>query len=322
MSAPGRCAGLAGALLILAGCGRQAEPPQPPPADTAAPADAAAPPARMADGAPRIVLAPDGVHIDYRVFGQGEPLIVLIHGWSGDANYWRAQIADLSQTYTVVAINLAGHGASGRNRSNWSIEAFGGDVASVMAAVPEGPVVLVGHAMGGAVALEAARRVPHVIGIVGVEAFDDIGAPRRPEADALAATRIARLREDYIGTVREVVSQQYFTPDTNPAFARSIADDIALAPPEVAIASLISLDKYDYGPALAGLRAPLVAILSGLRGAPDVERIRHLVPGFRVQVMPGRGHFLMMEDPPGFNALLRKEIAGFVAATPAADDLR
>lgn len=319
MVASARCVALAGALLVLAGCSRQAGPPQAPPADSAAPAAQRAP---IADGAPRTVLAPDGVHIDYRVFGTGEPLVVLIHGWSADANYWRAQIADLLQSYTVVAVNLAGHGASGRNRSHWSIEAFGGDVVAVLDTMPEGPVVLVGHGMGGAVALEAARRVPRVIGIVGVEAFDDIGAPSRPEAIAAAATRIARLREDYIGTVRELVSQQYFTPHGDPAFARSIADDFALAPPEVAIASLIALDNYDYGPALAELRVPLVAILSDLRGAPDVERIRRLVAGFRGQVMPGRGHFLMMEDPPRFNALLRKEIAGFVAATAGADDPR
>lgn len=318
MSTPGRWAGLAGALLLLAGCSRHAE--QPPPADAGAPAADRAP---VADGAPRIVLAPDGVHIDYRVFGQGDPLVVLIHGWSADANYWRAQIADLSKSYTVVAINLAGHGASGRNRADWSIEAFGGDVAAVLETLPDRPVVLVGHAMGGAVALEAARRVPaRVIGIVGVEAFDDIGAPDRPRAEAVAATRIARLREDYIGTVREVVAQQYFTPGTDPAFARSIADDIALAPPEVAIATLVALDKYDYGPALAALHAPLVAILSDLRGPPDVERIRGQVPGFRAEVMRGHGHFPMMEDALAFNALLRKDIDAFVAARPAASASR
>jgi len=316
MSTAGRCARLAGALLLLAGCGRQAGPPPASSADAGAPA---AQRTRIADGAPRVVLAPDGVHIDYRVYGQGEPLVVLIHGWSGDANYWRAQVADLSRSYTVVTPNLAGHGASGRNRTNWSIEAFGGDIAAVLAELPEGPVVLVGHAMGGPVALEAARRVAtRVIGIVGVEAFDDIGAPRRPGAEAAAAARIARLREDYIGTVRDLVPQQYFTPGANPAFARSIADDIALAPPEVAIASLMALDQYDYGPALAALPAPLVAILSSLRGAPDIARIRTQVPGFRAEIMRGRGHFLMVEDPAGFNALLRREIDAFVAATPAA----
>src|SRR5690606_4833658 len=128
MSSAGRCAHLAGAVLVLAGCGRQAEPPSGPPAGAAAPA---AQRMRIADGAPRIAHAPDRVHIDYRVYGQGEPLIVLIHGWSGDASYWRAQVADLSRTYTVVTPNLAGHGASGRNRASWSIEAFGDDVAAV-----------------------------------------------------------------------------------------------------------------------------------------------------------------------------------------------
>lgn len=311
---PARHAAMACVLLALAACARQDPPPPSPPAETAG---STAGGTRAADGAPRIVLAPDGVHIDYRVFGEGEPLVVLVHDWSADANYWRAQVADLSRSYTVAAVNLAGHGASGRNRARWSIEAFAGDIAAVLAALPEDPVVFVGHGMGAAVALEAARGMPaRVIGIVGVEAFDDLGAAPRPAA--AAAARIAGLRADYIGTVRGIVAQEYFPPDANPALVRSVADDLALAPPEVAIASRLALDEYDPGPAVAEIHAPLVAVLSGLRGAPDIERLRRHSPGLRAEVLPGRGHFPMLEDPQGFNALLRAQIAAFVAASPAA----
>jgi len=298
-------------LLTVAACGRQNAPPSPPAA-----ADLpAAGSTRVADGAPRVVLAPDGVHIDYRVFGQGEPLVVLVHDWSADANYWRAQVADLSRSYTVVAVNLAGHGASGRNRARWSIEAFAGDITAVLAALPEDPVVLVGHGMGAAAALEAARHLPgRVIGLVGVEAFDDLGAAAPRGAEAAAAARIASLRADYIGAVRAIVAQEYFPPDANPALVRSVADDFALAPPEVAIASRLALDEYDPGPALAELHAPLVAVLSGLRGTPDIERMRRYVPGLHAEYLPGRGHFPMLEDPQGFNSLLRAQIATFVAA--------
>jgi pimeloyl-ACP methyl ester carboxylesterase len=283
-------------LLALGACSRHAEPP--------------APAAHTADGAPRIALAPDGVHIDYRVSGRGEPLVVLIHGWSCDANYWRAQIDDLKGTYTVVAVNLAGHGASGRNRSRWTIGAFGADVAAVLANLPEGKVVLVGHSMGGPVALEAARLIPdRVAGVIGVDAFDDIGATRSAADREFADSLIARLNADYIGATREFVTTRLFPKDADAALVRRVADDMALAPPEVAVPSLRALFDYDYGPALAALRAPIVDIESDIRGPVDLARIRRVVPDFRAEIMPGRGHFPMLEDPQGFNQRLREAIS-------------
>lgn len=296
-------------LLVAAACSRHAEEPTP--------ATPSAPAARTAEGAPRIALAPDSVHIDYRVFGRGEPLIVLIHGWSCDANYWRAQIEDLKRTYTVVAVNLAGHGASGRNHSHWTIEAYGADVAAVLAALPEGKVVLVGHSMGGPVALEAARLVPdRVLGVIGVDAFHDIGATGSAASRKFADSLIARLHADYIGATREFVTTQLFAKDADPALARRVADDMALAPPEIAIPSLRALFDYDYAPTLAALHVPIVDIETDLYGPVDLERIRRVAPTFNAVVMPGRGHFLMMEDPAGFDVQLRKAIAGLLQAGP------
>ena len=297
------------ALLSIGACSRHAEAPAP----SATPPPATQSTDRIAEGAPRIALAPDGVHIDYRVYGQGDPLIVLIHGWSCDANYWRAQIDDLKTSHTVVAVNLAGHGASERNRRNWTIAAFGADVAAVLAALPQGKVVLVGHSMGGAVALEAARLMPdRVIGIVGADAFQDIGATHSAANREFADQLMARLRADYIGATREFVTTQLFAKDADPALARRVADDMALAPPEVAIPSLRALFDYDYGPVLADLHVPIVDIETDLYGPADLARIRRLAPAFRVQVMAGRGHFLMMEDPAGFDARLRESIATFM----------
>jgi len=57
------------------------------------------------------------------------PAVVLVHGWASDANYWNAQLEALKSRYTVVALNLAGHGASGNNRNDWSIANYAQDVA-------------------------------------------------------------------------------------------------------------------------------------------------------------------------------------------------
>ena len=85
---------------------------------------------------PRLTMSPDGVHIEYRVLGQGEPAVILVHGWACDANYWNEQLEALTAHYTVVTVNLAGHGGSGSNRTDWSIANYAGDVAAVARRAP------------------------------------------------------------------------------------------------------------------------------------------------------------------------------------------
>src|SRR2546427_5818881 len=126
-------------LVALTACGRQ---PSPGAATTSGDAGA--------DEGPRIATSPDNVHVEYRVYGHGEPAVLLVHGWANDANYWHAQLDALKARYTVVALNLAGHGASGNNRSDWSIASYAQDVAAGGRQVPHAPPGVGGHSMGAA----------------------------------------------------------------------------------------------------------------------------------------------------------------------------
>src|ERR1041384_8647199 len=93
------------AAFPFSACSKQ----EPPPA--AAPAAAADKP-ETSEGAPRIAIAPDGVHVQYRLYGKGEPALVFIHGWSCDSNYWREQLQQFKQKYTLVTVDLAGPGGT------------------------------------------------------------------------------------------------------------------------------------------------------------------------------------------------------------------
>jgi pimeloyl-ACP methyl ester carboxylesterase len=288
--------------LVNAGCARHA-----PPAAASATA-APTPPAVIADGSPQIAMSADGVHIEYQVYGHGDPAIVLVHGWSNNANYWDAQLPALKANYTVVTLNLAGHGASGKDRSDWSIENYGADVAAVVHALPNAHVVLVGHAMGGIVAVEAARRIgARVSGIIAVDSLKSIGAP--PMSKAQFTELMQPFRSDFIAHMHEFVGAYLFTKDANPAFVRKVADDMALASPEVAIASLEGLYRYDADAALKEVHVPIIAINSDLRMPTDEVRIRKSAPTFRAILMPGTGHFLMLEAPQRFNPALLQAIA-------------
>jgi pimeloyl-ACP methyl ester carboxylesterase len=285
--------------LLAAGCGNKTAPPP-----AAAISEQPAPPV---EGAPRIVTSADGVHIEYHVYGHGEPAIVLVHGWACDAGYWSKQLDDLKAKYSVITLDLAGHGASGRNRTTWSIGNYGEDVAAVVRQIPNQKVILVGHSMGGPVALEATQRIgDRVVGIIGVDTFKTIGVP--PPTKEQLDELVEPFRKDFIGNTHSFVTEYFFQKNADPQFVRKVADDMALEPPEVAVPSIMSLYEMDYPSVLQAIHAPIMAINSDLRDGTDEKRIRKTLPGFRVVTLPDSGHFMMMEDPKRFNEALLKAI--------------
>ena len=303
-------AALAALALSLAACGSKEAPPPPPPA-------AATDKAEPAEGAARIVIAADGTHVQYHVYGTQEPALVLIHGWSCDSNYWREQVPVFKQKYTVVTVDLAGHGGTDANRTDWSMERFGQDVVAAVTAVPNRQLILVGHSMGGPVAIEAARLLKgRVIGIIGVDTFKTIGAPL-PSAAQLDSI-LKPFEANFIGHTREVVAGHFFAPGVNAQLAQKIAYDMSLSPPKVAIPAMRAVLAYDFGPPLKDLEVPIVAINSDLGEPVNELRIRKVLPRFRAVVLSGTGHFLMMTEPARLNAALEAEVQTMLAAQPAA----
>jgi pimeloyl-ACP methyl ester carboxylesterase len=323
---------LLAALACIGGCGHES-PPDHTAAVTAAGTDRPAPPAGTAaagttaataasaatgttaatGGQTHMVLSPDSVHIEYRVYGSGDPAVILVHGWAADANYWSGQIDALATRYTVVAVNLAGHGASGSNRSDWSIQNYAQDVAAVAREIPSGQLVLVGHSMGAAVVLAATPIIgPRVIGIVAVEALRSVGEPPlRPQE---IERRVAPFNADFIGATRRLVSDSLFPKDANTVLVRKVAYDMSLEPPAVAVASMRSLLSFDLATLLPRIHVPVYVINSDL--APtNAARIRRALPDSTLDVLDHSSHFPMLEAPQRFNPLLLKDIAAITQRT-------
>jgi pimeloyl-ACP methyl ester carboxylesterase len=292
-------------LLALSGCA----PSDPP----VAPAQATARENRVRS------LAGDGTSIRYRVYGRGEPAIVFTHGWSCDSGYWDAQLDHFAANHAVITLDLAGHGESpGRQGTDWSIAAFGADVAAVIADSGARRVVLVGSSMGGPVALEAARRLPgQVVGIVGVDTFREIATPLPKELwDGL----VEQMRVDFVGATAVFVGKDFFTGRTDPVLKRWIVEDMAAAPPEVAIPAVLALAAYDAGPALAALDLPVLAVNAS--GSPtDEAATKRIEPRFRLVELQGVGHFPMLEDPSTFNRVLERILAEWIAREPQRNPL-
>lgn len=250
--------------------------------------------------APGRAASADGVAIAYEARGAGRRALIFVHGWSCDRTYWKGQLDSLERRYRVVAIDLAGHGESGTNRKDWTIAAFGADVAAVVESLGLERVILVGHSMGGDVIMEAARRLPgRVAGLVWVDVYKKLDAPPTPEQ---IEAFVAPFRADFRGKTRAFV-RGMFPATADKSVVERIAADMSSAPGEIALAAMASAVNYgrEMPAALAELKLPTIAINPDTP-ATDFESLkRH---GVDSVIMPGVGHFPMMEDPERFNRLL------------------
>src|SRR5678810_35702 len=61
------------------------------------------------------------VAIAYNLKGSGDTMIVFVHGWAISKEYWQSQQELFSKRYATVALDLGGHGQSGRNRDSWTV---------------------------------------------------------------------------------------------------------------------------------------------------------------------------------------------------------
>ena len=243
----------------------------------------------------------DGVPIHYETTGQGRPALLLVHCWTCDSTFWQDHVARLAKSRQVVTLDLAGHGRSGRGRTDYTMPAFGQDVKAVGDALKLDRIVLVGHSMGGAVILEAAHLLgDRVVGLVPVDTLQDVEEHTDPkEADEMAA----KMKADYRGTTAAFARQYLFAPSTPPAVADRVLAATAAFPPEISISALRNNWLYDSARGFDAVKVPIVAV-NGDRFPTNFEANRRHAPQFDAVIMKGVGHYPMLEDPARFGALL------------------
>lgn len=265
--------------------------------------------AAAGEGTLGVVPSADGTPIAYEVRGSGEPTLILVHGWSCDARYWREQLAYFTVQHRVVTVDLAGHGQSGVGREDYTMRSFGEDVRAVADAVGGNQVILVGHSMGGLVIAEAARLLPgRVLGLIGVDSLHNLDFPVTEEH---AAEMIASLEADFPAACRQFAAAMIL-PETDADLAEWIQADMASAPEEVALSAMRRyMEQWitGAGPSLfEELPLPVVAVCADLWPV-NAEANRQHMRSFEAIVLEGTDHFLMLGAAEKFNSALEEAIA-------------
>jgi len=249
--------------------------------------------------------AADGVTISYDVRGSGNTALVFVHGWCSNRTFWREQLDVMAHEFRVVAIDLPGHGASGRDRDQWSFTSFADDVVKVVETLDLKRVVLVGHSMGGVVSLEVAQRLPdRVIGVVGLDTIGDADSEDPPE---MMERVIAAFEADFEGTMNAFMPRM-FSPDAAPELVRWAIDSSVNADHVMALSIMRDIANVDEKKLLSSVAVPVRCIYAA---TDDPSHPATLVEtnskyaDFDAVYVEGVGHFLHLENPGEVNRQLR-----------------
>lgn len=255
-----------------------------------------------------VALSFDSERIAYNVIGNGNTTLIFVHGWSCDGRYWHKQVPAFANEYQIITVDLAGHGHSSLNRSNFSTLSFAKDVKAVIDKENVNKAILVGHSMGGGVITEVTRLMPEkIVGIIGIDALKNVGDIIHQSAvDDIAKP----FETDFKSATKEFVS--LMLPKTaDQQLATWLIEDMSSAPKDIALSAFRNhLGQYVNGEAAAvfkDITTPVVSIDAKVWPTmPDKNR-KH-INDYQLFYIEDTGHFPMLEKPEEFNTLLKKAI--------------
>jgi len=250
------------------------------------------------------------VSLHYRDEGQGDPPLLLLHGWCDSSATWDSTIAAFRGQHRCIAPDMRGHGQSGRPADHsYSLEALSGDAVAICEAAGAVRPVVVGHSFGGVLAAEIARRFPAFPrAVVVVDQPLDIGAFSETVRPAEA---IVRSPETHLA-FREQVYREICGPTLPPALAEAIVARGLQTPADIGMAlwaplfEMTDAELAERGAALIAALAKLPALTID-HGDPAGYHaaLRASAPSIGAAALP-TGHGGHEERPAEFQALVRQ----------------
>ncbi|RJX30555.1 MAG: alpha/beta hydrolase [Desulfarculus sp.] len=243
------------------------------------------------------ILRREGVGLFYELAGSGGPPLVFIHGMTCDHSFFAPQVEYFAPRHQVLNLDLRGHGRSDRPQQDYRIPGFAADTAWLCQELGLGPAVVAGHSMGGAVALEMARRHPQRVRAAAVLDTTVLSSPERTEK-LLPAMQRRMAQPDYREAFREYFGRFFLASDDAGLKARVLA--AMLATPQHVIVSLFE--------ALRQAACPLL-YLAAANHLSEPTEMKKLRPELITGQVVGSGHFLTLQVPEQANAMLERFLA-------------
>jgi pimeloyl-ACP methyl ester carboxylesterase len=240
----------------------------------------------------------------YKEVGSGPPPLVFVHGWACDHSFFSPQIDYFSRYHRVIAPDLPGHGASDAcPLQKYTVTQFADDLAWLCRELQVEQAVLVGHSMGGVVALEAAGKYLQLAAAVCL--IDSVVFP--PDAFLAELRRLGEqlATTNYTEVLQRAAASLFIEKDDPERKIRLLAK-MAKTPQHVAVPAFRShLLDYDFARAAQACRVP-TAYIAATNLMADLDQFRRFCPQPETAQAMGSGHFSQLEVPEQINAMLQR----------------
>ena len=251
-------------------------------------------------------------NIHYIVEGEG-PFVTLVHGVGGSLSAWDGIAPMLARSFSVVRLDLRGHGRSGRIVGGCSLEDLASDVRRVWDELGIDKTHIAGFSLGGLIAqslaLSDADRIDRLAIISAV-------AGRTPEERKKVVERLALLKENGIAAVSAAAEERWFTPEfraAKPEQVRQVMAELLANDRESYAAAYTVFATSDLADRLDGIKLPTL-IVTGEHDVGSNARMARLmherIAGSSLAILPGLRHQVLVESPGRLADLLLAHFGG------------
>ncbi len=259
----------------------------------------------------------------YEVSGSGPPML-LVHGFPGDMHTWREVVDPLSKYFEVFSLDLAGFGGSVNPYRDYDLEFYSAQIASFIREMELGPTIVVGHSIGGAAALDAFLHYPEVVQsivLINSAGFDVPGPDLKEDLDRMGRSLynyrgdsdLERLEATIIeGPLKKLYTHEKFysqeeatrlsAPLATSAGRRAYLKVLQnLKPADVVARVMAKADELRLHSKSERRGERDILVLWGEKDPwfpPRMaEYFRARIPGAKVAILKGTGHFPHVEQP-------------------------
>jgi pimeloyl-ACP methyl ester carboxylesterase len=241
----------------------------------------------------------------YERAGSGEPEFLFVPGWCCDHTAFRPQFEHFSQAHAVTSVDLRGCGQSAAPEDGYGIPDFADDLAGLCEAVGIEKPVVVGHSLGGMIAVELGARypaLPAALVLVDPGPIDPLPATVeffREFAEQLEGPDGEEIRRAYVHDMGA----------RDEELARWIVDHMCAVEQPIAAAVIRGVSEWNGREPFARCSLPVLLLRAVLREETDAVRLREIKPDLEIGITVGAGHFHQLEAPAQVNAMIERFLA-------------
>lgn len=253
----------------------------------------------------------NGIRVNFTDDGAGTPLL-FVHGFPLDRNSWEPQILAFAADHRCIAPDLRGFGDTEATVGVATMEQFADDLAALLQHLRLESAVIIGHSMGGYIALAFARKYAKMLrGLVLVATRSTADSP-----DAAAGRRATAEKVRTEGTaplIANMAPKMIAAGNAHSGLPDFVQMMMGRASQDGVVATLRGLaDRPDSTPLLPTITVPTLVITGtddDLIPASESEKMAAVIPRARLEKIAGAGHLVAYEKPAEFNAALRRWLA-------------